>query len=64
MSDQQSNGEFLPEPEPTIEQMEELGLHLIRIGLPSVSDAQLDRCLALYHEEWERRHDEKWVIAE
>jgi hypothetical protein len=39
------------------------GLELTRASVSGVDDDFLTRILAIYHEEWERRHGERWVLS-
>lgn len=40
------------------------GLKLVMESIDGIDDAYLANLVAIYHEEWERRHGEKWVISE
>lgn len=40
------------------------GLKLVRDSIPTTDDVFLAQVLALYHEEWERRTGERWVVAD
>ena len=42
--------------------MKEAGLRLMMETAPDLEDDYLARTIAIFHEEWERRFGEKWVL--
>jgi hypothetical protein len=49
------------EPQPPLQK---ILIEIARATVDAVEDDDLTRLLAVYHEEWERRHGERWVLAE
>lgn len=61
MTDEQLPGELDDETEQAA--LRQIGLKLIRESVEHADDGFLAQCLAIYHDEWERRHGERWQLA-